>query len=342
MAQPFDTKSLQLTGDAVPVADPVQEGRSVAKGVFSASENGLLTYMEGTGGVDRQLQWFDRGGKQMGAVQGEDAYAGVRLSPDGKRIAYYLDSAGYDIWSYDTARGVKTALTFGSGSAQGNLYPVWSPDGRRIVYASYRNGKYGLYLKASDGSGTEEPILEAVGLIRFPTDWSPDGKFLTYIGGDLGGWTIWMLPLDGDRKPYLFQKSQFAEREASFSPDGKWVAYCSNESGEYKVYVVPFPGTGGKWQVSPGGGCGPRWRRDGKEIFYISSDNKMMATEVKAGGSSFEVGATHALFATRPYGVFGRFDVTADGQRFLIPYETGQPTAAITLVVNWPAELKKK
>jgi len=342
MAQPFDTTSLQLTGDAVPIADPVQEGRSVAKGVFSASENGLLTYVEGASGADRQLEWFDRDGKEMGAVPGADAYAGVRISPDGKRLAYYLDSAGYDIWSFDIARGVKTALSFGSGSGQGNLYPVWSPDGRRIIYTSYRNGKYGLYLKASDGSGTEEPLLETVDRIRFPTDWSPDGKFLTYIEGAQGGWAIWMLPLDGERKPFLFHKSQFAEREASFSPDGKWVSYCSNESGDYKVYVVPFPGPGGKWQVSPTGGCGPRWRRDGKEIFYLSSDNKMMATEVKASGSSFEVGATHALFGTRPYGVFGRFDVSADGQRFAIPYEAGQPSAAITLVVNWPAELKKK
>jgi serine/threonine protein kinase/Tol biopolymer transport system component len=342
MAQPFDTRSLQLTGDAVPVADPVQEGRSVAKGVFSASEDGLLTYVEGASGADRQLEWFGRDGKQVGAIPGADAYAGVRISPDGKRLVYYLDSSGYDVWSYDLARGVKTALTFGSGSGQGNNYPVWSPDGRRIIYSSYRSGQYGLYSKASDGSGTEEPILDAVGRIRFPTDWSPDGKFLTYIEGALGGWAIWMLPLDGQRKPYLFQKSQFAEREASFSPDGKWVAYCSNESGDYKVYAVPFPDPGGKWQVSPGGGCGPRWRRDGQEIFYISSDNKMMATEVKSSGSSFEVGATHALFATRPYGVFGRFDVSADGQRFAIPYEAGQPTTAITLVVNWPAELKKK
>ena len=342
MAQPFDTRSLQLTGDPIPIADPVQEGRSVAKGVFSASEDGLLTYVEGASGADRQLEWFDRNGKQVGMIPGADAYAGVRISPDGKKIAYYLDSSGYDVWNYDLARGVKTPMTFGSGSGQGNLYPVWSPDGRRIVYTSYRNGKYGLYLKASDGSGSEELLLDAVDRIRFSTDWSPDGKFLTYIEGAQGGWAIWMLPFDGERKPYLFRKSDFAEREASFSSDGKWAAYCSNESGEYKVYVVPFPGPGGKWQVSPAGGCGPRWRRDGKEIFYLSSDNKMMATEVKANGSSLEVGATHALFGTRPYGVFGRFDVSADGQRFAIPYEAGQPSAAITLVVNWPAALKKK
>jgi eukaryotic-like serine/threonine-protein kinase len=342
MVQPFDVRTLQLTGDVVPVAGPVQEGRSVAKGVFSASDDGLLSYVEGAPGADRQLVSFDRSGKPTGAVPGSDAYAGVRISPDGKRVAYYLDSSGYDVWTYDFSSGVKTALTFGSGSGQGNLYPVWSPDGRRIVYTSYRNGKYGLYLKASDGSGIEERLLDGVGRIRFPTDWSPDGRFITFIEGALGGWAIWMLPLDGERTPFLFQKSQFAEREAAFSPDGKWVAYCSNESGDYKVYVVPFRGPGGKWQVSPGGGCGPRWRRDGREIVYVSLDNRMTATEVKASGSSCEVGATHSLFATRPYGVFGRFDLSVDGQRVLIPYEVGQPSAAITLVINWPAELKRK
>jgi Tol biopolymer transport system component len=129
---------------------------------------------------------------------------------------------------------------------------------------------------------------------------------------------------------------------ASFSPDGKWVAYSSNESGEYKVYVVPFHGSGGKWQISPGGGNDPRWRRDGKEIFYLSLDNKLTAAEVSANGSSFEVGSVHALFETQTYGIFARYDVTADGQRFVIAYEAGQPTTAITLVVNWPAELKGK
>ncbi|HKW65303.1 MAG TPA: protein kinase [Candidatus Acidoferrum sp.] len=341
MAQPFDTRQMQLNGDAVPVADRVEEGRSVAKGVFSASDNGLLAYVEGTE-ADRQLLWFDRNGKQAGEVPGVDAYAGVKIAPDGKKVAYYLDSSGYDVWNYDLKSGVKTPLTFGSGSEQGNLYPVWSPDGRHVIFTSYRGDKYGLYMKPSDGSGAEELLLEGNERIHFSTDWSPDGKTLTYIQGSPGGWAVWMLPLDGQRKPYLLHESQFSEREASFSPDGKWVAYCSNESGEYRVYVVPFPRAGGKWQVSPSGGCGPRWRRDGKEIFYISLDNKLMGSEVNVNGSSFTVGATRTLFGTRAYGVFGRFDVSADGQRFLIPYETGQPNAAITLVVNWDARLSKK
>ena len=152
-----------------------------------------------------------------------------------------------------------------------------------------------------------------------------------------------MLPLSGERKPYPFLQAPFSQLEAQFSPDGKWLAYFSLESGRPEVYVAPFPGSGGKWLVSTEGGTWPRWRRDGKEILYLSPDNKVMAAEVRASGSSFEVGAVRALFETRPYRTGGAaFDVSADGQRFIIKYAQEQPTAAITLVVNWTSELKKK
>jgi len=148
-----------------------------------------------------------------------------------------------------------------------------------------------------------------------------------------------MVPLADDRKPHLFHDTPFSEREATFSPDGRWLAYSSNESGETKIYVAPFPGPGGKWQVSSGGGLSPRWRRDGREIFYLSLDNKFMAAEVAAHGSSFEIGTVRTLFEARPFGVFARFDVTADGQRFIMPFEPGTASSAITLVVNWPGDL---
>jgi len=340
MAQPFDIEHPGLTGGAIPIADPVPEVAISSKGLFSASENGLLAYVEGRSSADRQLVWYDRNGKQVGAVPGANAYASPRISPDGKRLLFTLDATGYDIWSYDMARDVKSPQTFGSDSAQGNIYPVWSPDGRRIAYGSYRDGKHALYQKASDGSSTEEMLVEGAVRYRFANDWSPDGKLLAYQEGKPGGWALWMLPVDGERKPYPFHESQFSEREAAFSPDGKWLAYSSNESGKYQVYVVPFPGPGGKWQVSPGGGSTPRWRRDSQEIFYLSPDDRITAAEVSAHGSSIEIGAIRSLFETRPYGPFGRFDVTADGQRFIVPYEAGTSTTAITLVVNWPEELK--
>lgn len=350
MAQPFDTKRFEITGEAVPIAEQVLEDSSIAHAWFSPSANGLLLYAEGAA-KNRQLVWFDRSGKQIEAVPGEDWYAGISLSRDGKKLAYYLDGTGFDVWSFDIARGVKTPLTFGASSGQGNLYPVWSPDGKYVAYTSYRNGKYGLYQKSADGSGGETLLLEGIDHFRVPTSWSTDGKFLvyhegvsggTYANGVPGGWSIWVLPLFGDRKTYPFIQSTFSAREASFSLDGKWLAYCSNESGEYRVYVVSFPGPGGKWQVSLGEGRSPLWRRDGKEIFYLSADNKLMAVKVETSGDSFAAGEARVLFDTHSYGVFGRYDTTADGQRFVVVYEGNRPTSTLTSVVNWPDELKKK
>ncbi len=344
MAQPFDPKRLEFTGDAFPIADQVQDIATRVQGIFSASENGVLAYSEAALGGGRQLVWFDRSGKQAGAVPGTDAYSDPHLSPDGKRLAFTLESPTFDIWVYDIARGVKTRFTFGSASATGNLSQLWSPDGRRIAYTSIRSGKFGIYQKAADGSGGEEVLLEPAPEQLYPEDWSPDGKLIAYWNLQAGGAEIWILPLQGDHKPYPFLQSPAFQMAAYFSPDGKWVAYCSNESGRFEVYIRPFPGPGGKWQVSTEGGCYPHWRRDGRELFYLASDNKLMSAEVKANGSSLEVGAVRPLFETRPY--YGQlsanlYDVTADGQRFIVAYEAQQSNAAITLVVNWPADLRK-
>jgi WD40 repeat protein len=342
LAQPFDAKRLELTGDAFPIAEPVQEDEGRILGLFSTSENGVLLYAEGTSGTDRQLIWVDRSGKKVGEVPGADAYGDQQISPDGKRVSFSLQSSGSDIWIYDIARGVKTRLTFASVSAQASQAGIWSPDGRQIAYSCARPGKFDLCLRPSDGSGNEEVFQEGTPTPQYPNDWSPDGKILAYYQSRLGIWEIWMVPLSSVSKSYGFLQSQFSEFGARFSPDGKWVAYASTESGRPEVYVVPFPGPGGKWQVSTGGGAWPRWRRDGKEIFYLSPDNKIMAADVRRSGSSFEVGAVRALFETRPYrGSGAAFDVTADGQRFIVNYTAEQPTAAITLVVNWTAEVKK-
>lgn len=342
MAQPFDAKRLELTGDVSPVADAVQEDEISLRSIFSVSQNGILTYAEGSTNSNRKLIWVDRGGRQVGEVPGEDSYRNPRISPDGKEILYTLTSSPFDIWSYDLARGVKTRLTFGSGSLQANLDAVWSPDGKRIAYSCNRDGKSAFCQKSADGSGSEQTLLEGTDSVQRPQDWSPDGQFLAFYRASQGTAAISVLPLTGEQKPYPILQSQFYTVRPAFSPDGKWLAYCSNESGDLKVYVVPFPGPGGKWQVSSGGGDYPRWRRDGRELYYLALDNKIMAAEVKATGSSFAIGAVKPLFKTRAYlSTIGAYDVTADGQRFIIAYEPEQLNTAITLVENWDAELKK-
>src|SRR5260370_556201 len=349
MAQPFYAKRFELTGEAVPIAEQVLEDSSIARAWFSPSANGLLLYAEGAA-KNRQLVWFDRSGKQIGAVPGDDAYAGISLSRDGKKLAYYLDGTGFDVWGFDIARGAKIPLTFGSSSGQGNLYPVWSPDGKYVAYTSYRTGKYSLYQKSADGSGCETLLLEGIDHFRVPTSWSNDGKFLvyhegvsggTYANGIPGGWSIWVLPLFGDHKAYPFIQSTFSAREASFSPDGKWLAYCSNESGEYRVYVVPFPCPGGTWQGSLGATRAPLWRGGGKEIFYLSADNKLMAVNVETSGGSLAAGEARVLFDSHSYGVFGRYDASVDGQRFVVAYEgINRPSPKPPSVLNWDAHLK--
>ncbi|HXT74273.1 MAG TPA: protein kinase [Candidatus Angelobacter sp.] len=343
MAQPFDTKRLELYGDAIPIAEDVEDVAPRVQGSFSASDNGTLAYLE-TGSAGRQLLWFDRSGKQVGAVPGTDSYADPQLSPDGKKLAFVVESPATDLWIYDIARSVKTRFTFGSG----NEGPRWSHDGTQIAYTSIRNGEFGIYAKAADGSGHEEVLVPPGPEQIYPLDWSPDGKLLAYSGWELGTTAqsqLWILPLK-DRKPYIVsQLQQSSTPSTRFSPDGKWLAYSSTESGRSEVYVTPFPGPGGKWQVSTDGGSFPQWGHDGSELFYISPDDKLMSVQVKENGSSFVVGTVRPLFQTKPYfGLFtaNLFDVTADGQRFIIPYDSGQANRTISLVLNWPALLKKQ
>jgi eukaryotic-like serine/threonine-protein kinase len=345
MAQPFDARRLILTGDAFPIVEQIQTQGTPPYGVFSASDNGVLAYQTGTATGGSQLAWFDRTGKQMGVLGDPAPYTDLELAPDGKRASVSIpDQAGKgrDIWFYDLGRGLRTRFTFGSADA---LTSLWSPDGSRVVFNSNRKGHYDLYQKASSGAGTEEVLLED-NLDKYPGSWSPDGRFILYVTGAATprtGNDLFILPLSGDRKPYPFLQTQFNERPGQFSPDGRWVAYFSNESGKYEVYVAPFPGPGGKWQISTGGGYFPRWRRDGTEIFYLAPDNKLMAAAVNGKGGSFEVGAVKPLFGTHTSGGGrDRYDVSADGQRFLISTVPEQVASApITIVLNWTAGLKK-
>ncbi|HEU5235675.1 MAG TPA: hypothetical protein VFU37_00955, partial [Pyrinomonadaceae bacterium] len=247
-----------------------------------------------------------------------------------------------DIWLIELASGNPTRFTFDPAT---DVFPLWSPDGSRIVFASDREGPRNLYQKNASGAGKEELLLKT-GLNTFPMDWSADGKFILYIVGDpKTKLDIWVLPLFGDQKPFPFLQTEANERNAKLSPDGRWIAYTSDESGINQIYVQSFPDSGGKRQVSTNIGYHLAWRRDGKELFYLSSDKKMMAVDVKADGPTFEVGTPKALFDVRVpsfNSAQAQFAVAADGQKFLVANTAGEITSApINVVLNWTADVKR-
>ncbi|MBI1955862.1 MAG: PD40 domain-containing protein, partial [Acidobacteria bacterium] len=343
MAQPFNATRLQLTGEAFPVAAQVYADPTYGSAAFSVSNNGVLVYRTGVGNFRSQLTWFDRTGKQIGTVGPPGVYFNPKLSPDGKRVAVeQVTSGNRDIWILDIERGIATRFTF---DATDELDPLWSPDGKYIAFVSTRDSLRSLYQKLSSGAGSEEVLLKgAVGTIAH--DWSLDGRFITYRPS--AGIYIWVLPLFGDRKPFSYLQPEFGVASSQISPDGKWLAYRSNESGRWEGFVQSFPKPGAKWQVSANGGAQPRWRRDGKELFYIALDGKLMAVPIK-GEESLEIGTPQALFETRTAGgasalptSLAQYDVSSDGQRFLMNVgPEAASTIPITVVLNWLAGVKR-
>jgi Tol biopolymer transport system component len=273
-------------------------------------------------------------------------YSSVALSPDGKRVAVDLTDAmgNQDVWVLDVARGNPTRFTFDTAR---DLLPVWSPDGTKLAFSSDRAAaiaNYDIYQKDSSGSGNEQLVLKS----GRPNGWSPDGRYLLYERRPKTKWDLWVLPMSpaGDRKPTPYLETPSDKKQGQFSPDGRWIAYASDESGaaQFHVFVQSFPAGAGKFQVSTGaGGVQPRWRRDGKELFYIATDGRLMAVEAKTA-NRFEYGAPQALFNPRIPGggsnvnFFG-YDVAADGKRFLVnTVSTAAENAApapITVVLNW-------
>ncbi len=345
MAQRFDADKLALTGDPFPIAEDVGFDATSYQGFFSVSDNGVLVYQSGAAGKT-QFTWFDRTGKELGTV-GESADQGdVQLSPDGSRLAFRqveFRTGAINIWLMELAGGATSRFTFDQTVDFG---PIWSPDGNRVVFASLRDGPPSLFQKLSNSAGNEEPLLKNF-IPKIPFDWSRDGRFIIYSVIDpKTSWDLWVLPLEGDQTPVSFLQTDSDERQAQFSPNGKWVAYTSIESGRPEVYVRPFPAAAGKWQVSTGGGEQPRWRGDGKELFYLSVDRKLMALEVNTEGATFEHQAPKALFVTRVGGIDtpgNYYAVTADGQRFLLNNLVEEAAhTPISVVLNWTSGLKRQ
>jgi Tol biopolymer transport system component len=269
------------------------------------------------------------------------------FSPDRKSLTVSIvdpSSHNTDIWIYDAARGLRNRFTFDPAA---ELEGLWSPDGAAIIFSSSRKGPSDLYRKKSNGAGSEE-VLYADSLAKRVTSWSADGRFLLYdVSNDpKTGYDIWVLPNPlgppGASKPWPFLRTRFNELNAQFSPDGKWVAYSSDESGRFEIYATPFPGPGGKRQISTGGGRYPRWRSDGKEIFYTTNVGRLTVAEVTEQSDTLEVGAITPLFGPLQIGNGYQYDVSADGQRFLALVPPEQTSSApLTLVQNWTAGLKK-
>ncbi len=348
MAQPFDLRNLTLRGQPRPVADhielaPIPTGYSGA--TFSVSPNGVLVWRRDTQTSQSVLEWFDRSGRKLGVVGEPAEYSNPALSPDETKLAVGIrdpQTKTRDIWIFDLLRGAKTRLTFDPAD---ETNPIWSPDGTRIAFTSDRMGQRDIYQKPADGSGSEELLLGGKGGQKNVEDWSRDGKYLMYNYAPTSPPVahLYVLPLDGDRKPAPFVNTEFLTQQGQFSPNGRWVAYRSFESGRMEIYVQGFTldpsQPRGKWQVSVAGGEQPRWRRDGKELFFHFADG-FFAVDVKTDEASFEAGIPRLLFeaptvSSSPTGG-PPFVVTRDGQRFLILAE-GAKTASepLEVLVNW-------
>lgn len=344
VAQPFDRQRYVLSGESHPLSDDLLYFPQVLRAVFSVAGGEVLVTQTGKGGSLSQLTWFDRSGKPAGTVGKPGSYFNVRISPDGRRIAAdQTDPSlrGGDIWIHEPGRGGSTRLTFDPSS---HVSPIWSPDGRQILFGSDRGVSSGaLYLKNADGSGPEEELANtgADALLPNAWDWSRDGKYILFAKGN----EPWFISQpERVAKPLL--QAKWTVRNAQFSPDGRWMAYASNETGSMEIYVSPFPSLNGKWQVSSSGGQEPKWRQDGKELFYVSSDGKMMSVAVTTG-ASFKGSLPVALFQThrrQPVSLpdIFSYDVTNDGQRFLILTKVDEAnTAPLSVLLNWASQMKK-
>jgi Tol biopolymer transport system component len=339
VAQPFDAKALKTKGEPMPLAEKVGTD-GVGLGRFSVSREGTLAYR--TGEITDRMVWVDRAGKELETIGDPAQYHDPAFSPDGKRLAYdVIDprSGKFVIWVRDLTRNVSSRLSFAEGDA---FCPLFSPDGTRIAYGITADND--LVVKPADGQGAETSLGLKAPEQQVVSDWSRDGKYIAFVREAKDtNWDIWILPTFGDKKPYPFVKTSFVELWPMFSPDGRFVAYQSNESGRNEVYVQSFPGPGGKWQISSEGGLEPHWSEDGKELFFRSSDQKLMAVPVTTG-AAFEAGTPKALFPVHldPGLSRNRFTPARSADRFVLVATPARETMApTTIVLNWMADLGK-
>ena len=340
LAAPFDPSGGQLKGEPQPIAQGVLFDLTTWRGVFSASDTGLLAYQVGGGALGSKLMWLDRQGKTISTIAGPEQFSDARLSPDGKKLVASIGDAAADIWVLDLERATRSRLTFGNGP---NAAAIWSPDGKRVAFISAREGRMNIYVKAADGTGTEQPLMPAGSSDRIVSDWTSDGRYILYFeGASTGDMDVVAIPLDGDRKPFKVVATPSFDTDPFVSPDGRWIAYSSNDGGRSELYVSRFPTGAGKWQISSNGGAFPRWSRDGRELFYVGPDRSIMRVAVSSSGEVFHAGVAETLFRSNAVSSPGySFDPSPDGKRFFINTLDDQAAFPMVLVVNWQADLKK-
>ena len=347
-AKHFDPKHMDLSGDPLWLAEAVENNQYFGFGGFSVSENGVLAYRTSGGVQPRHLAWFDRSGNDVGILRTSDEafLENLEISPDGNLLAVTRTiQENTDIWLIDIMRG-GTPSRF-TTEATTEEFPIWSPDGSHIAYASYRKGIWTLYQKAISSPDKEELILDS-SAHNFPNDWSPDGQYILYLTVDpKTGRDLWVLPMSGNAEPTAFVNKNFEELNGQFSSDGRWIAYQSNESGRFEIHVKPFPGPGRRYTLSNNGGIEPRWNPNGNELFYIDLDGKLVAVPIQGDNDELKYGTPVVLFKTQI--VYGgdaiipkiQYIVVDDGNRFLIN-TTDQPMPSpITVMNNWVQALKK-
>ena len=351
-SQPFDPGGLKLRGEPAMVAANVSVLPAVRGAAFWVSETGTLIYRSGLGLGDEKIVWMNRDGGHGSEAAAQATYTSLRLTEDGKRaVVGRQDESDFtdlsDLWILDFERHATTRFTFGP---EWNACPVWSPDGRRVAFVSSRTGNLELYSKEVQSGGTETPLPTPSPEFKCPLDWSRNGQFLLFAQSDGGVFDIWALPMSGSGKPFLVVGPPFDKPDAQFSPDGHWVAYTSNESGRYEVYLKAFqtgPDSGAVWQVSNNGGRAPRWRGDGKELYFAGLDNRLKAVPMRLTAQEGDPASVpQDLFGAAIPGNLGEnqypYDVSSDGQRFLVEQSANPQTSApLIVLVNWQTMLRK-
>jgi serine/threonine protein kinase/Tol biopolymer transport system component len=352
---PFDIKSMEVTGQPSPVIENVVTNGGIGGAQFSFSQTGNLVYIPGSSvEQDVFLDWMSPEGKFSHLRQSSSSYFNPVFAPDGKRLALtQRDGKRMDIWVYALDRDTLTRLTF---TDESNARPIWTPDGRMITYASLEKGGHtNIYSKRADGGGDVLQLTKNTNS-KTPSSWHPNGKILAFTQVNTEtAWDIMTLTIEGNEKsgwkvgeatPFL--NGPFSEQDPVFSPDGRWIAYCSNESGNFEVYVRPFPGPGGKWQVSTGGGWLPKWSHSGKELFYRTTDSKLMVASYKATGDSFDADKPR-LWSTGQFTFRGpapNYDVHPDGKRVLVlkspDNSSNAPITSVSFILNFFEELRHK